>query len=100
MISMSWKSLLKKDAPYNLDLIKAERERIDRHLKEVGYYYFTSDYIIVRVDSTVGDNKVDMFVSGGMKDHLGAIGLEDVAHTRLITDVGYQRHELNSIDLG
>lgn len=59
---VSWKSLLKKDAPFNLDLIKAERERIDRHLKEIGYYYFTPDYIIVRVDSTIGDNKVDMYV--------------------------------------
>lgn len=57
------KTLLKKDAPYNLDLIKGERERIDKLLKEKGYYYFVPDNIIVRVDSSVGDHKVDMYVN-------------------------------------
>lgn len=56
------KSLLKQGAPYNLDLIKAERSRIDRMLKEKGYYFFNPDYILVIVDSSIGNNKVDMYV--------------------------------------
>lgn len=56
------KTLLAKDAPFNLDLIKGERDRIDKHLKEIGYYYFTPDYLIIRTDSSVGDHKVDMYV--------------------------------------
>lgn len=56
------KTLLKADAPYNLDLIKGERERIDKRLKNIGYYYFEPDYILVQVDTTVGEHKVDMFV--------------------------------------
>lgn len=57
------KTLLKEDQPYNLDLIKGERERIDRGLKEVGYYYFTPDYILVKADTNQGDHKVDLYVT-------------------------------------
>lgn len=55
-------SLLKTGVPYDLDVIKAERSRIDAALKNNGYYYFSPDYIIVNVDSTVGGNKVDLFL--------------------------------------
>jgi len=58
-----YNTLLKKDAPYNLDLIKGERDRITNNLKEIGYYRFKSDYIIARVDSTVGDRKVDIYLA-------------------------------------
>lgn len=57
------KTLLKKDAPYNLDLIKGERERIDRQLKEIGYYYFRPDYLLAKVDTTVGQHQVDIFMN-------------------------------------
>jgi outer membrane protein assembly factor BamA len=56
------KTLLQKGQPYNLDLIKGERDRIDKQLKEIGYYYFNSDYLLVQVDTGVGDHQVDMYV--------------------------------------
>ena len=55
-------TLLKSDAPYNLELIKAERTRIERMLKEKGYFYFKADYVLVIVDSSIGDHKVNMYV--------------------------------------
>jgi outer membrane protein insertion porin family len=58
----SAKSLLKVGAPFDLDLIKGERIRIDAHLKEDGFYYFSPEYVLVRVDSTIGDNKVALYV--------------------------------------
>jgi len=54
------RSLLKKGDPYNLDVIKNERSRIDTRLKQKGFYYFSPDDLLVRVDSTVGDYQVDM----------------------------------------
>lgn len=54
------KSLLKIDDPFNLEVIKGERSRIDAHLKSKGYYYFSPDYLIINADSTVGSHKVDM----------------------------------------
>lgn len=51
-------SLLKPGGPYNLTLIKAERTRIDRMLKEKGYFYFTPEYILIVADTGRGDNKI------------------------------------------
>lgn len=54
----SRRSLLKVGKPYDLDVIKAERERIDARLKEKGYFYFNPDYILAQVDSSKGDHEV------------------------------------------
>ncbi len=55
-------TFLKSEDPYDLDVIKAERERIDLRLKENGFYYFSSDDILVMIDSSVGGHQVDLFV--------------------------------------
>ena len=58
-------SLLKTGEPYNLDVIKEERTRIDTRLKDRGFYYFSDEYLIVNVDTVdaeKGDHKVDMRV--------------------------------------
>jgi outer membrane protein assembly factor BamA len=56
------KTILVKGEPYNLDVIKGERLRIDAHLKENGYYYFNPDQLLVLVDSTIGNNQVNLYV--------------------------------------
>ena len=56
------KALLQVGDPYDLETIKNERVRIDTRLKNKGYYFFNADYILAKVDSTVGDQSVDMFV--------------------------------------
>ncbi|HQZ24267.1 MAG TPA: BamA/TamA family outer membrane protein [Flavobacterium sp.] len=56
----SRRSLLKEGNPYDLEIIKLERERIDARLKEKGYYYFNPDYILAQVDSTKGDYEVNI----------------------------------------
>jgi outer membrane protein insertion porin family len=55
-------TLLKSGSPYNLDLIKAERSRIDRMLKERGYFFFRPDYIEVVADTGIGNHKVNLYV--------------------------------------
>ncbi|MBG6110177.1 outer membrane protein assembly factor BamA [Flavobacterium sp. CG_9.10] len=60
--AISDRSLLKTDQGYNLDIIKAERVRIDAKLKEKGYFYFNPDYLKIQVDSTVADHQVDLTV--------------------------------------
>ena len=54
------RSLLKKGDPYNLDVIKNERVRIDTRLKQKGFYYFNPTDLLFRVDSSAGDHQVDM----------------------------------------
>jgi len=55
-------SRLKPGAPYDLDMAKDERLRIDTRLKNRGFFYFADDYLWVNVDSTVGNHQVDMVV--------------------------------------
>src|ERR1700722_8620874 len=55
-------SLLKKGDFYDFETIKAERVRIDSRLKNRGFYYFNPDYLIVDLDTAVGNHQGDMFV--------------------------------------
>ena len=55
-----WMPRARKGDPYNLETIKADRERIDNHLKQRGYYYFNPDYLVAYIDSTVGNHEVDV----------------------------------------
>jgi outer membrane protein insertion porin family len=57
------KTLIKTGVPFNLDLIRAERSRIDAALKEIGYYFFSPDNILVDADTTIGNNKVNLYVT-------------------------------------
>src|SRR5450432_3824992 len=56
-------TLLHPKDPFNLDVVKGERLRIDAILKEHGYYYFSPDFLIVNADTTKkGDHQVNMYV--------------------------------------
>lgn len=54
------RTLLISGKPYDLDVIKQERERIDSRLKENGYFYFSPDYILAKIDSTKGNHEVNI----------------------------------------
>jgi outer membrane protein insertion porin family len=55
-------TLLKPGEPFDIDVIKAERLRIDAALKEKGFYYFNADHLLIRTDSTIGSQLVNMYV--------------------------------------
>jgi len=63
LTSTSPKSFLKVGDPYDLDVIRSERNRIDTRLKEQGFYYFSPDHILIQVDSTNHQQKVDLVVN-------------------------------------
>jgi outer membrane protein insertion porin family len=54
------RSLLNKGDPFDLDMIKEERTRIDTRLKQRGYYYFNPNDLEVVADTSVGNHQVDM----------------------------------------
>jgi outer membrane protein insertion porin family len=56
-------TLLKKGKPFDLDVIKLERERIDQYLKENGFYYFNADFLLINVDSSIGNHTVNLYVN-------------------------------------
>ena len=82
------KSLLKKGNPFDLDVIKFERERINSHLKENGYYYFSPDNIIVQADSTIANNhKVEMFVK--LKDNTPSLATDQFTIDKVVVFPDY-----------
>ncbi len=82
------KSLLKVGNPFNLDVIKAERERIDNGLKEKGFYYFHQDNIIVQADSTVSKNhKVELNVK--LKDQTPDLATQQFSIDKVVVFPNY-----------
>jgi len=61
--NISSQTILKKGDAFSLDVVKGERLRIDVSLKEKGFYYFNPEDLIVFVDSTIGNNLANLYVS-------------------------------------
>ncbi|UFH31171.1 BamA/TamA family outer membrane protein [Chryseobacterium sp. C-71] len=82
------RSLLKPGNPFDLDVIKAERQRIDDGLKDKGFYYFNPDNIIVQADSTVTKNhKVEMIVK--LKDNTPKLAKEQFTIDKVVVFPNY-----------
>ncbi|MEO5889131.1 MAG: BamA/TamA family outer membrane protein [Ferruginibacter sp.] len=60
--SVTRRSQLRRGRAYDLDVIKAERIRVDSRLKQKGYFFFNENYLLLKVDSTVGSNKANMYM--------------------------------------
>ncbi len=61
-------TILEEGEPYNLELFIQERERIDIALKNQGFFYFSPDYLVFRVDSAVGSRKLNVYLQ--LKDDI------------------------------
>ncbi|BFO64857.1 BamA/TamA family outer membrane protein [Chryseobacterium sp. KCF3-3] len=82
------RTFLKNGKPFDLDVIKAERERIDNGLKERGFYYFHPDNIIVQADSTVSKNhKVELNVK--LKDNTPDLATQQFSINNVIVFPNY-----------
>ncbi len=54
---------IRANSLFNFDMMKAERERIDKYLKERGYYNFNSEFLIFEADtSAYDDHKFDLYL--------------------------------------
>ncbi len=51
---------LGQGSPYRLAVIEEERVRIDQFLKTKGYYYFSPEHLIARVDTALGNHTLKL----------------------------------------
>lgn len=96
IIASREKSLIQKGKNYNLETIISERERVDNDLKNRGYYFFHPDYLLMEVDSTKGDNTVDMYLTlkpemPEQAKHPQKIGNIFVYPNYVLSEDGYRR---------
>lgn len=55
-------TLLKTNQPYNFSLLEKERVRINEYAKANGYFYFSDKFLIYKVDSTVGNRQMNVYM--------------------------------------
>lgn len=94
------KTLLKKGDPIRLEVITTERTRIDQELKSKGYYYFNPDYLIVKVDSTIGradstlgPQQVNLFLE--VKKETAQTSLKQYFINRIYVNTGTEEDKLS-----
>lgn len=56
-------SLIRQGEPYSLELLRNERRRIDKALKQQGYFYFHHDQILFRADTSASHRTVDIYTT-------------------------------------
>lgn len=60
ILSEKDKSYINPGDNYNLDILKAERVRIDALLKNKGYFYFSPDYLLFKSDTSNINNTISL----------------------------------------
>lgn len=53
--------MIQGGSPYDVDVLQSEMNRVQRYIKNHGFYGFSSDYISFRVDSTAGRRQVNIY---------------------------------------
>lgn len=56
-------SVLAEDQRYDLDQLKEERLRVEKSLKDQGYFYFDDQHLLFRADTTVGEREIDLYMT-------------------------------------
>ncbi len=89
-------SYLQPGLPYRLSVIESERLRIDQYLKTKGFYFFSPEHLIIKVDSALGAHQVAMSVE--LKPDVAQTALKTyyVASVKVFTD--YQGASSDSLE--
>jgi hypothetical protein len=52
--------LFERGMAYDVDLLRAERQRLERYIRDIGYYSFSAEDIFFRVDSSLMNHQVSV----------------------------------------
>jgi outer membrane protein assembly factor BamA len=86
----SSKSLIKIGSPLDLELLKKERIRIERLLKNNGYYKFSREYVIFKADTFFNSKSVNLRLS--IKNPV-----EKVAYSDSLIEKRHQRYTISKV---
>ncbi len=87
ILSEKEKTLVKPGSDYNLELLRAERNRIDAMLKNKGYFYFNPDYLLFKADTSSADRVVSFQLT--LKDSIPNVALTAYSINRIFIDQDY-----------
>jgi len=80
-------SLIKPGKDYNLNMLKAERVRIDGLLKNSGYFYFNPDYLLFKADTSMVNRTISLELT--LKDSVPANALTVYRINNVIINQNY-----------
>ncbi|MGQ9620453.1 MAG: translocation and assembly module lipoprotein TamL [Bacteroidales bacterium] len=55
--------MIEKGKPYDVEILQAERARLERFIRDHGFYNFSAEHISFRIDSTIPGRQVDIIYS-------------------------------------
>ena len=73
-------SLLQNNMPFDLNVLESERNRLNTHLQNNGYYNFNKDFIRFEADTTLGNHLVDLKMI--LQNYSAGRSSEPVPHQR------------------
>lgn len=53
--------IIERGKPYDIDKLQAEKSRLERFVRDLGFYDFSGENIYFRVDSTIGNRQVNLY---------------------------------------
>ncbi|MCE9538990.1 MAG: BamA/TamA family outer membrane protein [Bacteroidetes bacterium] len=84
-------TLILKGNNYDVDIIQAERDRVTNTLNNTGYYLFTKEYIYYKIDTSIGNRKVN--ITMGIKNYAKKFN----EFSDSIVETPHQRFLINNI---
>lgn len=91
ILSDKGNSFIKTGEDYNLDILKAERIRIDALLKNEGYFYFNPDYLLFKADTSNIHHTISLELT--LKDSIPANALVVYRINKVFIDQNYSLKE-------
>jgi outer membrane protein insertion porin family len=76
---------------YELQVVKQERERISNYLRDRGYYFFSPEFIIFEVDTTVAGRLLDIYIR--LKENIPDKATRKYELSQVIIKPGYDFEE-------
>ncbi|MFW5759742.1 MAG: BamA/TamA family outer membrane protein [Cyclobacteriaceae bacterium] len=80
-------SEIEKGDQYELQIVKQERERISDYLRDRGYYFFSPEFIIIDVDTTLADRLLNIYIE--LKDNIPEKATKKYKLSQVIIKPGY-----------
>ncbi len=73
--------LLERGSVYDVDLIQKERVRLERFIRNIGFYSFSAEDVFFKIDSSLASHQVDIYYNVSLKPSLDDQGkLEYKSH--------------------
>ncbi|MFN2380247.1 MAG: BamA/TamA family outer membrane protein [Bacteroidales bacterium] len=81
--------LISKGEKYDIDILEGEILRVERFIRDLGFYAFSRDNINFVGDSAAGDRRVDITFMVSLQKRIGANGI--------ITEVPHRRYRIRNM---